>query len=374
MRNCRPCARKPPPSSPPLVQTAHDNPDLIKTLAGNGELSAVLKSSSGKADPVGAVQALANIGKAALADSAGLMALLKGKGVADLLNSLPAGTNVKDVAAAVSNGGLSAGAVAVKPPADGNNAPVKLPTLDASGGLVGNGEWIGVGVQATAIQGVLGAGNDASTLTVNDKGTYALGTAGGDTLSGNYVWSFGGGDTITATGSATYNSAVIAGGEGADTIHAETSSSKLMYQGSTDSFLAADDAVAHGFDTVYLSNGASTAFTETFSFAGLKFGDLYNVTSASGFTGTESGNALTATLNAAVGTSFKTGGDVQLALVNFGKDSNGHAVHFLAIDANKNGHVDSADIVIEIVGSIDSGSFYNQSGDGYLSLQTQNLA
>jgi len=257
---------------------------------------------------------------------------------------------------------------------DGSNAPVKLPTLDASGGLVANSTFIAVGAQATAMQGVLGVGNDPAVLTVNDKGTYALGTTGADTLSGNYVWGFGGDDTITATGSATYNSAVIAGGEGADTIHTETSSTQLMYQGSADSFLAADDAVAHGFDTVYLSNSSSAKFTDTLRFAGLKFGDLYNPKAAANFSGNETGNALLAALNTAIGSSFKTGGDVQLALVNFGVDGNGHAVNFLAIDTDKDGHIGSADIVIEIVGSIGSSSFYTQNGDGFVYLQTQSVA
>lgn len=256
---------------------------------------------------------------------------------------------------------------------DGSNAPVKLPTLDASGGLVGDGTWISVGPQATAMRGVLGAGNDASLLTVHDKGIYALGTTGGDALSGNYVWGFGGDDTITATGTATYNSAVISGGAGADKIHTESSSSQLMYQGSQDSFLAADDAVAHGFDTVYLSNGSSTTYTDTLRFAGLKFGDLYNPTGAASFSGNETGNALLAALNTAIGSSFKTGGDVQLALVSFGADGNGHAVNFLAVDTDKDGHIGSADVVIEIVGSIGSSSFYTQNGDGFVYLQTQSV-
>src|SRR5205823_13022737 len=54
---------------------------------------------------------------AARTDSAGLSALLQGGGMAGLLNSLPAGTSVKDVAAAVSNGGLAAGSQVVNPPA-----------------------------------------------------------------------------------------------------------------------------------------------------------------------------------------------------------------------------------------------------------------
>lgn len=252
---------------------------------------------------------------------------------------------------------------------DGSNAPVELSTLDASGGLVG-GEWVSVGVQDTAVHGVVGAGYDASTLTVNDKGIYVLGTTGGDTLSGNYVWGYGGDDTIAATGSATYNSAVIAGGAGADKIHTESSSSQLIYQGSQDSFLAADDSVAHGFDTVYLSNGSSTSYTDFFRVEGLKMGDLYNVTAAASFSGNETGNAVLASLNTAIGNSFKTGGDAQAALVSFGTDGDGHAVHFLALDTDKDGHIGSADIVIEIVGSIGSSFLSNVNGDGYVQLQT----
>jgi hypothetical protein len=78
-------------------------------------------------------------------------------------------------------------------------------------------------------------------------------------------------------------------------------------------------------------------------------------------------------LNTAIGSSFKTGGDVQLALVNFGVDGNGHAVNFLAVDTDKDGHIGSADVVIEIVGSIGSSSFYTQNGDGFVYLQTQSV-
>ena len=38
-----------------LVQTAHDNPDVITALAGSGSLTTLLASSSGKADPVALV-------------------------------------------------------------------------------------------------------------------------------------------------------------------------------------------------------------------------------------------------------------------------------------------------------------------------------
>jgi hypothetical protein len=110
-----------------LVQTAHDNPAVIQALANGGDLGAVLNTASGKADPVSVVQALASIGKAALSDSSGLSTLLKGGGMAGLLDSLPAGTSAKDVAAAVSQGGLWAGSVVANPPVDAPSAPAPAP-------------------------------------------------------------------------------------------------------------------------------------------------------------------------------------------------------------------------------------------------------
>jgi phosphoribosyl-AMP cyclohydrolase len=251
---------------------------------------------------------------------------------------------------------------------DGSNAPAQVKTLDASGDLVSSQNGTLIGVQSVAIKGVLGAGSDAALQTVNDKAViYAFGTAGDDTLSGNDVWSFGGNDTITATGSATYNSAYIVGGAGADVIHTETSSSQLVYTSSTESSLVADDAVAHGFDTVYISNGGPTRFTDVLNMEDIKLGDLYKQAGAANFSGNETGNALLALLDTAVGTSFKTGLALsQAALVSFGSDGGGHNVNFLVVDADKDGHITSADYVVKIVGSIGSISASHQAGMVFL--------
>jgi hypothetical protein len=251
---------------------------------------------------------------------------------------------------------------------DGSNPPVQVKTLDASGDLVSSQNGTLIGVQSVAIKGVLGAGSDAALQTVNDKAViYAFGTAGDDTLSGNDVWSFGGNDTITATGSATYNSAYIVGGAGADVIHTETSSSQLVYTSSTESSLVADDAVAHGFDTVYISNGGPTRFTDVLNMEDIKLGDLYKQAGAANFSGNETGNALLALLDTAVGTSFKTGLALsQAALVSFGSDGGGHNVNFLVVDADKDGHITSADYVVKIVGSIGSISASHQAGMVFL--------
>jgi hypothetical protein len=258
---------------------------------------------------------------------------------------------------------------------DGSNAPVQVKTLDASGDLVAGQNGTMIGAQTAAIKGVLGAGSEAAVQTVNDKAViYGFGTVGGDTLSGNDVWGFGGDDNITATGNANYNSAFISGGAGADVIHTETSSSQLMYASSAESSLVADSAVAHGFDTVYVNNGAATSFSEAFSFEGLTFSDLYKFNGAQSFSGSETGSELMAAMNSAIGTFFKTSTDVQLALINFGADSDGHTVNFLAIDADKDGHIGSADYVVKIVGSIDTISFSNQNGNGMFFVSTQVLA
>jgi hypothetical protein len=251
---------------------------------------------------------------------------------------------------------------------DGSNAPVQVKTLDASGDLVSSQNGTMIGAQTAAVKGLLGVGSDAAVLTVNDKAAiYAFGTVGGDTLSGNDVWGFGGNDTITATGSAAYNSAWIAGGAGADVIHTETSSSQLMYASSAESSLTADEAVAHGFDTVYIGNGAATQFTEVLNLEDIKLGDFYKQVGAASLSGTETGNALLALLDTAVGGSFKTGLTLsQAALVSFGSDGSGHDVNFLVVDADKDGHITSADYVVKIVGSVGFASISYEHGMVFL--------
>jgi hypothetical protein len=246
---------------------------------------------------------------------------------------------------------------------DGNKAPVQVKTLDASGDLVNGQGGTNIGVQATAIQGVLGVGNDAGHQTIKGGVTYGFGTNGGDTLSGNFVWGYDGDDTITVSANTVYQNVVVAGGAGADQIHMETASGQLLYKGAQDSSVVADASPAHGFDTVYVSNGAESSFQVDLKIdlvGGLKLGDYYKATAAP-LTGNETGTALLAALDKAGSTFFKTGGDLQLALVDFGTDSHGHNVHFLAIDTDKDGHIGAGDFVVEIVGSIGT-SVFSPSG------------
>ena len=112
-----------------LVQTAHDNPEVITALAGSGDLTALLTSANAKADPVAMVQALASVGKAAANDPAALTTLKQGGGMASIVESLPAGASLQDVAQAADKGGLGAVTDIVKPTTPGDTTPPAAPTV-----------------------------------------------------------------------------------------------------------------------------------------------------------------------------------------------------------------------------------------------------
>jgi uncharacterized protein YdeI (BOF family) len=112
-----------------LVQTAHDNPDVITALAGSGSLTTLLTSSSGKADPVAMVEALASVGKAAAGDAGALTTLKQGGGMAGLVDTLPAGASLHDVAQAADTGGLTAVTDIIKPPAPADTTPPAAPKV-----------------------------------------------------------------------------------------------------------------------------------------------------------------------------------------------------------------------------------------------------
>lgn len=240
---------------------------------------------------------------------------------------------------------------------DGTNAPVQIQSSDASGDAVAN-TTVSIGVQQTAVQGVLGLGEAPGFITSNDATTYGFGTTGNDTLTGQYLWGYGGDDTLNVTGTAAYNSGYVVGGAGSDTIHTETSSTQLVYTGVQDSFVAADDTTAHGFDTVYVSTDASASFTEQFKFENTSIDGGYQTVTGTGYTGTETGNELLAKLNTALGHTITVNGTVQEAFVDFGAGTDGKDVGFLVIDLNGNGIVDGNDYVVKIVGNVDHSSIF----------------
>ena len=249
---------------------------------------------------------------------------------------------------------------------DGSNPAVQLHSTNDSGDLVA-GQWVTFGAQTTVMKGVVGLGYDAASQTLQ-AGTYAFGTDGIDTLSGTQVFGFGGDDLITATGNATYRSSTVAGGAGADMIHTETSSSEILF-GAHDSFIAAGSSVAHGYDTIFTSTGASSSFTEVLTFANTQFGDFYKLTGTQ-FDAAASGDALLASLSLAVASSFKADTAGQLALISAGVDGSGNAINFLVADSDKDGHIGSADVVVKIVGSVEGAGAYTSNGSASFSFGT----
>lgn len=243
---------------------------------------------------------------------------------------------------------------------DGINAPVQIQSSDSSGDAVAN-TTVSIGVQTTAVQGVLGLGEAPGFITSNDATTYGFGTTGNDTLAGQYLWGYAGDDTLNVTGTAAYNSGYVVGGAGSDTIHTETSSTQLVYTGVQDSFVAADGTTAHGFDTVYVSTDASASFTEQFKFENTPINGGYQAVTGTGYTGTETGNELLAKLNTALGHTIQLNGTVQEAFVDFGAGTDGKDVGFLIIDLNANGIVDGNDYVVKIVGNVDHSSITSSS-------------
>jgi hypothetical protein len=221
-----------------------------------------------------------------------------------------------------------------------NGTPVQILSTETDGRIISD---IGtaVGVQAAGVSGVLGVGRSAAIHSDGDV-AYGFGSTGNDTLSGKFAWGYAGNDDITTVGSG----GTIVGGAGADTIHVNSGSSKLVIHGVAESQILADTSAAHGFDTVYTSP-AGQGITLSFAFdAEIK--DSYLPAAASSYTGAETGVELLALLTGAVAGSFQAKGDGQAMVVQTGGADN-----FLVVDVNGDAKIDAADYVVKIVGSID---------------------
>ncbi|WP_296952139.1 hypothetical protein [uncultured Massilia sp.] len=248
---------------------------------------------------------------------------------------------------------------------DGDDV-VQVATGAKSGGALA-GVDVKLGVQQTAVQGILGVGPSATVHSDHAGITYGLGTDGADTLAGNYVWAYDGDDTIQAVGSAandaSHQLSVVYGGKGADTIAAGAGGSWFLYRSAEESTVVADDMAAHGFDTVVFGTGATdVAHTQVFDFAVQLDGIYMPIASEKSLTGTETGNELLALLNAALvqksTITFPGHGKVSGTFIDFAVAGGGHE-NFLVVDADGNGTIDGADYVIKLIGTIDAaGSVY----------------
>jgi hypothetical protein len=225
---------------------------------------------------------------------------------------------------------------------------------------------LALGIQTTAAQGILGAGPSATVHSDHAGIAYALGTSDGDTLTGQYVWGYGGDDHIVALGTTTnndvINSSSIYGGAGADTILATTGNSTFVYRAVTESAIV-DGATgaAHGFDTITVGSGNTFAHSQIFDF-GVKIGGFVNV-SITGYTADTTSDALLALMNTQLQPNLH--GVTNAAYVNAAAD-----VNFLVVDADANGTIDGSDFIVKIVGSIDVTGATFVGGTGHMTLAT----
>lgn len=202
------------------------------------------------------------------------------------------------------------------------------------------------GAQGAAFQGTLSVGpNPASALGDPGAVKYALGTNGAETLTGQYVWGFGGMDTLVGTGGndvlyggpaggTTFN-----GGLGSDTFIMQGTGNVLNYATAAESHVVAGSGPASGFDTVYTPDlGFSPDYRKLainipMGYEG--WTNEWNIAPAN-----DSGDALLAAFNAALPQQF-----VNSAIMFRLSDD----VHYL-VATNGDAKLDSNDYVIKIVG------------------------
>jgi hypothetical protein len=226
-----------------------------------------------------------------------------------------------------------------------------------------------IGVQTTAAQGLLGVGPSASVHTSNGI-FYGLGTAGADTLAGQYAWGYDGDDHITALGTVdngdNHVTSAIYGGNGADTIDATGGSSTFVYRAVQESTIVADGQAAHGFDVINVGTGTGASHMQVLDF-GVKIDGFYEESAHATLTGTETGTDLLALINGAV--HFQAAGKPEAAYVDF-SGAGTPGVHFLVVDADGNGTIGAADYAVKIVGTLDLTNAFVTADTGHLLLTT----
>ncbi|MDY0962219.1 DUF4214 domain-containing protein [Massilia sp. CFBP9026] len=99
-----------------FADIASTNPAVIDAIATGTNLLALFDTPRGQLDPVTLAQALADVAKAAAGSPATLESLLRGGGMAKVLEVMPAKATLQDVVAALAKGGLPAAIDVVYPP------------------------------------------------------------------------------------------------------------------------------------------------------------------------------------------------------------------------------------------------------------------
>ncbi|WP_306392879.1 DUF4214 domain-containing protein [Telluria beijingensis] len=99
-----------------FTDTASTNPSVIDAIATGSTLQALFDTARGLKDPVTLVQALADVAEAAAGNPATLESLLRGGGMAKVLEVMPSRASLQDVVDALAEGGLPAAIDVVYPP------------------------------------------------------------------------------------------------------------------------------------------------------------------------------------------------------------------------------------------------------------------
>jgi hypothetical protein len=114
-------------SAAQLAHVATHTPAVIEAIGVGVHLSDLFDTARGTAEPVQLMQALADTAKAAAGDPATLESLLRGGGMAKVLQVMPGDATLKDVVDALKAGGLPA-AVEVVYPSAHEPSPDPIPT------------------------------------------------------------------------------------------------------------------------------------------------------------------------------------------------------------------------------------------------------
>lgn len=226
----------------------------------------------------------------------------------------------------------------------GDNPAALNSTL--GGGVVAGSATFGV--QGTPHQGTLSVGADQGSALAEPGGIkYALGTNASETLSGQYVWGFGGNDILIGTDAVDYlyggpdGSSTINGGPGGDVITVQGTKNVLVYENAAQSHVVGGSGPATGFDTVYTPDlGLRPDYYKLIvntPIGLVGYTDIMNITPAG-----DSGDSLLAAFRSALPQHF-----VNTAMLFRVSDQE----HYLVV-SNADAFLDANDYVIKVVGRV----------------------
>ncbi|BDT60878.1 hypothetical protein MasN3_43720 [Massilia varians] len=206
-------------------------------------------------------------------------------------------------------------------------------------------------------RGMVAIGSVGAPIFDSSGRTYVLGSSSNQTLVGQYVWGFGGNDTLTGTSANDFLSGgagddTITGGLGADIISGGTGMNTYRYamnpDGSTrDSFVQADGGAPANHDKVHVSAGSMDRIALD-GHAFTVWSQALTISAAVAATGAGLlGQLSTAFEHGVFGPGMAVGeGDIGAMLFTFSDNR-----QFFVADLNGDALITERDLVIEIIGS-----------------------